>query len=64
MATGEAPITRSDLREELDRVLQHYATKADLQAAKADIIKWVAALQLIGLGAVAGAVAAIIRTVG
>ena len=30
MATVEHPITRTDLREELDRTLKHYATKADL----------------------------------
>ena len=30
MATGEAPITRTDLREELANAPQHYATKADL----------------------------------
>ncbi len=38
----------------------HLATKSDLQAAKAVIIKWVAAMQLLGLGAVA----AIMRLLG
>lgn len=37
----------------LEGTYEHLATKADLQAAKADIIKWVAAMQLLGLGAVA-----------
>ena len=30
MATAEQPITRPALREELDRTLEHYVTKADL----------------------------------
>ena len=30
MTTAEMPITRSDLREELQRELRHYATKKDL----------------------------------
>ena len=37
MATVEHPITRSELREELDVRLQHYATKADLAELKSDI---------------------------
>ncbi len=32
MAIDEAPLTRAELREELDRTLRHYATKADLAA--------------------------------
>ena len=32
MAMAEQPITRSELREELDRILVHYVTKADLRA--------------------------------
>ncbi len=32
MATEDAPLTRAELREELDRTLRHYATKADLAA--------------------------------
>ncbi len=30
MATDAAPLTRDDLRDELQRALTHYATKADL----------------------------------
>ena len=37
MATEEPPLTRSDLREELDRTLRHYATKADLAALETRI---------------------------
>jgi hypothetical protein len=33
MATVEQPITRTELRAELDVRLQHYATKADLYLA-------------------------------
>ncbi len=32
MAVETSPLTRDDLREELDRTLRHYATKADLAA--------------------------------
>ena len=31
MANDPAPLTRAGLREELDRIRQHYATKADLK---------------------------------
>ena len=54
MATVEKRISK------LERAYTHLATKSDLQAAKADIIKWVAAMQLLGLGAIA----AIIRLLG
>ena len=67
MTTSTAPLTREDLRQELDRVLVHYATKADLAELKADLNKTLiqmtiglAGLQLIGLGAVA----AILRFLG
>ena len=47
MAIEEAPLTRSefraDLREELDRTLRHYATKADLAALETRITKAIAA---------------------
>ena len=48
----------------LEAAYEHLATKADLQSAKADIIKWVAVSQLIGLGAVAGVVASIVTLIG
>ena len=63
MTTAEMPITRSDLREELQRELRHYATKEDLANLKADLrgdltrlILAMVALQAAGLGAVAAIV--------
>lgn len=60
MTTGEQPITRSELREEMTAlreemrgILQHYATKADvaelrveLAEVKTDLIKWMVGLML------------------
>ena len=65
MAADAAPLTRDDLRDELDRTLQHYATKADLADLRADLhalearlIKWMLGLMLSATGlAVAIAVA-------
>ena len=53
MVAVEQPITRSELREELDRSLEHYATKEDLAHLKADLIKWVAGLQIASMVAIA-----------
>ena len=69
--TDRAPLTRSDLREELnlfrEEIRTHYATKADLERLRGDIrgdilrlTIGLAGLQLIGLGAVA----AIMRLLG
>ncbi len=67
MATGEAPITRSDLREEF-RLLRNefarlYATKADLGDLEVRLTKemtvqlrWMVSIQLLGLGVVAAIV--------
>ena len=60
-----AALTRTELREELDRSLAHYATKADLADLhgelkseianlRADLIKWMIGLML---GSVTAAVA-------
>ena len=60
-----AALTRAELREELDRSLAHYATKADLAELRgemktaianlrADLIKWMIGLML---GSVTAAVA-------
>ena len=62
MTTAKQPITRSELRQELEQVLQHYATKADLGDLKADLkaeiaelrgelrsIRWTMGLMGIGL---------------
>ena len=48
--TTEHPITRDELREELDRTLRHYATKEDLANLKNDLYRWM-------LGSIATAVA-------
>ena len=60
MTTETAPLTREELREELDRVLVHYATKADLAELKADLARlesrltWkVAGLQIASMVAIA-----------
>ena len=71
MTTLQQPITRTELREELDRVLRFYATKEDLAREVGDLKATLrndmlhlaiglAGLQLIGLGAVA----AIMRLLG
>ena len=63
MTTIEHPITRSELRDELDRTLRHYATKADLVELKSelrgDLLKLaigLATLQVVGLGTTAAIV--------
>jgi len=70
MAIEEPPLTRSELREELDRTLRHYATKADLAAletrltaamaeltaAMASQTRWLAGLVLAAAAAVVIAV--------
>lgn len=64
-STSAATLTRIELREELDRSLAHYATKADLAELRgelksdianlrADMIKWMIGLML---GSVTTAVA-------
>ena len=64
MVAGEQPITRTDLREELDRVLMHYATKEDLAKEvgdlRSELIKWIVGVQLGGIAALAAVVTAII----
>ena len=45
MAADTEPLTRKDLREELDRTLRHYATKADLHALETRLtVRLIAAL--------------------
>ena len=52
----DPPLTRSDLRDELDRTLKHYATKADV----ANLKTWMVGLLLVVLNVVgtAGAIVA------
>lgn len=61
MATAEQPITRSELREELDRTLRYYATKEDLKDLKVDIIKWMLGIQGSTLVIIVTVVAVIVR---
>ncbi len=42
---GVATLTRTDLREELDRSLAHFATKEDLAAQRADLMTEIANLR-------------------
>ena len=53
MSTEEPPLTRSDLREELDRTLRHYATKADLAALETRITTAMAELSAAHTAALA-----------
>ena len=63
MTTAEHPITRSDLREEL----QHYATKADVAEMRVELhqmetrlIKWMVGL-MVGSIAVASTIALLVQ---
>lgn len=56
MATAEHPITRSELREEL----QHYATKADLANLETRLIKWMVG-QLVAAIMIASSIAVLIQ---
>ena len=78
MTTVQQPITRTELREELDRVLRFYATKEDLARTKEDLTREVGdlkatlrndmlhlAIGLAGLQLIGlGAVAAIMSLLG
>ena len=73
MATGEQPITRSDLRAELQYYatkadlraeLQHYATKADLSNLETRLIKWMVGVTLGGMATAATLAIALARLVG
>ena len=54
MTADTGPLTRDDLRAELDRRLQHYATKADLANLKAEMVKWFAGVLVLILVNVIG----------
>ncbi len=75
MTTAEHPITRSELREELDRTLQSYATKVDVSDLKADLhqsmhqmesrlLRWMAGWTTGGMVAITGLVLAVLRLAG
>ena len=44
MAATEPPITRSELKSELQEELRHYATKADLANMKAGLVTWLVSI--------------------
>ncbi len=54
MTADTGPLTRGHLRAELDRTLQHYATKADLANLKAEMVKWFAGVLVLILVNVIG----------
>ena len=56
MATAEHPITRSELREEL----QHYATKADLAKLETSLVKWIIGMMVASI-AVASSIALFVQ---
>ena len=71
MVTGEQPITRSELREELQSILQYYATKEDLSDLKVELtkdignletrlVKWIVGVQLWGIIALTAVVTSVI----
>ena len=55
-AVQEPPLTRSDLRDALDRALTHCATKADV----ANLKVWIVGLLLVVVLNVVGTVGAIV----
>ena len=59
MASMEQPITRSELREEMAIMLQHYATKEDLAALETRLVKWMVGMMMGGM-AIAAAIASVI----
>ena len=48
----------------LDEFRTHYATKADLAALEARMLKWIAGFVVGGLASIAGLTAVIVRVVG
>ncbi len=66
MTTSEGPITRSDLRMELDDLRrefrEHYATKEDLAKLETRLIKWIVGQMLAAIVA-ASAVAVVIQQI-
>ena len=56
MATSQQPITRSELREEL----QHYATKADMAQMETRLVKWMVGI-MFGAAALSTSIALVIQ---
>ena len=66
MTTAEQPITRSELREELNALRtefrEHYATKADLAEMKVELIKWMIGL-MVGATTLAASIAVLVQRI-
>ena len=56
MSQGEQPITRSELREEL----QHYATKADMAQMETRLVKWMVGV-MFGAAALAASIILVVQ---
>ena len=44
-------ISRSEVREEIDSAMRHYATKAELSSMETRLVKWMVGLLLVAVGA-------------
>lgn len=64
MTADTGPLTLEDLRRELDRTLQHYATKADLANLKAEMVKWFAGVLVLILVNVIGTLVTLVVALG
>lgn len=68
MTMSEHPITRAELRDELDRTLRNYATKADLHESmhqmESRLLRWMAGWTTGGMVAITGLVLAVVRLAG
>ncbi len=71
MTADTGPLTLEDLRRELrherrefDRILQHYATRADLANLKAEMVKWFAGVLVLILVNVIGTLVTLVVALG
>ena len=61
MAFAEQPITRLELREELENHLRHYATKEDLAKLETRLTRWMVGI-LIGSSIAATSIAVLVQS--
>ena len=65
MTTDAHPVTRAELRAELNRlrdeIVSHYATKADLHSLETRLVKWMVGLMLSSVGAAVAIAVAVDR---
>ena len=68
MTTAEHPVTQSELRDELDRTLRNYATKADLHESmhqmESRLLRWMAGWTMGGMVGITGIVLAVVGLAG